>query len=101
GPLTKLPLHVLVAEPAPGATDREAPVDYRSVSWLARRQPITVVPSVAALQALRSQALAEPPPRPFIGFGNPLLTGPDGQDRRAWAAQSCSHGEAKSLRQRI
>lgn len=101
GPLTRLPLHVLVTEAPPPDVDRDAAVDYRSAHWLGRRQPITIVPSVAALQALRSQARADAPPRPFIGLGNPLLSGPDGQDRRAWDIQGCRHEAAPSLPQRI
>lgn len=101
GPLTRLPLNVLVTEDRPADADRDAPGDHRSAPWLGRRQPITIVPAVTALQALRSQTLAEPPPRPFIGLGNPLLTGPDGQDRRAWGAQSCRHEDAPSLSQKI
>jgi len=100
GPLTKLPLHVLVTV-KPAARGRASPVDYSTVQWLARRQPITVVPSVAALKALRSGTRATAPTRPFIGFGNPLLSGPDGQDRRAWQAQSCGREPSISFRQRL
>ncbi|MGB3719229.1 MAG: CHAT domain-containing protein, partial [Hyphomicrobiaceae bacterium] len=90
GPLTKLPLHVLVtAEPPMG--DRSGAADYSTVPWLVRRQPITILPSVTALKGLRTAATAQQPTRSFIGFGNPLLSGPDGQDRRAWQFQTCPH----------
>jgi CHAT domain-containing protein len=59
------------------------------VAWLIRRHAITVLPSVASLKALRQFARASKATRPFIGFGNPLLLGPDGSDRRAWERQSC------------
>jgi len=48
-----------------------------------------VLPSVASLRGLRQLAKASQTSRPFIGFGNPLLLGPDGTDRRAWARQRC------------
>jgi CHAT domain-containing protein len=100
GPSTKLPLHVLVtAQPPTG--DQGVAVDYSAAQWLARRQPMTIVPSVAALKALRSGASTKPPTRPFIGFGNPLLSGPDGQNRRAWQFQSCRREPSISFGQRL
>jgi len=100
GPLTKLPLYVLVTAEPP-TTDRAGAVDYGAIEWLVRRQPITVVPSVAALKALRSAATAQQPTRRFIGFGNPLLSGPDGQDRRAWQFQSCRREPSLGFGQRL
>ncbi len=88
GPLTTLPFAALVTD-KPGIADsmREA---YRKAAWLGLRQPITVLPSVSSLDALRKHAKAGPrPSKRFIGFGNPLVSGADGEDRRAWAAQTC------------
>ena len=100
GPLTKLPLHVLLtAEPPMG--DRGGAADYSTVPWLVRRQPITVLPSVTALKGLRTAATAQQPTRSFIGFGNPLLSGPDGQDRRAWQFQTCPREPATGIRQQL
>jgi CHAT domain-containing protein len=48
-----------------------------------------VLPTVASLKALRAHAKASRAAEPFIGFGNPLLTGKDGTDKRAWATQNC------------
>ncbi|HZV20998.1 MAG TPA: CHAT domain-containing protein, partial [Hyphomicrobiales bacterium] len=87
GPLTQLPLEVLVtAEP-----DEKLPrfKAYQKASWLGARQAITVLPSAGSLKALRA-AKASTAPEPFAGFGNPLLTGANGKDRRAWARQNCS-----------
>ena len=67
GPLTSLPFHVLVTE-----TPRE--VSFQNAAWLALKQPVTVLPSVGSLQALRKL----PPSNakePYIAFGNPLLDG--------------------------
>ncbi len=86
GALTQLPLAALVT----GKPDDRLPrfEAYRNASWLGQRQPITALPSVANLKAMhaaKKSAAAEP----FIGFGNPLLTGPNRNDRSAWAIQTC------------
>jgi len=48
-----------------------------------------MLPSVASLGALRRFARRSEATSAFIGFGNPLLWGDDGSDRRAWAKQHC------------
>jgi tetratricopeptide (TPR) repeat protein len=74
GPLTTLPFQVLVtARPTSIA-------NYAKTAWLTSRQPITVLPSVASLQALRTRVKESLASRPYIGFGNPLL---DGDSRNA------------------
>ena len=88
GPLTQLPFQVLVtekpAEAIPASTDA-----YRAAKWLGVRQPITVLPSVSSLKALRGlpvKALASNADRrPYLGIGDPLLDGPDARyaDRKA------------------
>lgn len=71
GPLSKLPLHVLVTEkPASAGT-----TDFAGVAWLARSTAITVLPAVPSLKALRQSAKPSAAPEPFIGFGNPDLKG--------------------------
>jgi len=89
GPLTALPFQVLVmAKP-----EKAIPPDargYASAAWFAMRHAVTVVPSVASLAGLRKFAKASKATQPFIGFGNPLLSGPDGNDRSAWGRQNCS-----------
>jgi hypothetical protein len=51
GALSSLPLHVLVtAKPDPALTGMAA---YRQAAWLVLTQPVTVLPSVGSLQALR------------------------------------------------
>ena len=95
-PLTSLPFHVLVAEPPPVAIPAEAG-GYARAAWLARRAAITVLPSVASLKALRQFAKQSRATDPFVGFGNPLLTGSDGTDRTAWTKQSCPHSPALAV----
>jgi CHAT domain-containing protein len=91
GALTSLPFHVLVIEkPDPALTGMAA---YRQAAWLALRQPVTVLPSVASLQALRRLGPSKAA-EPYIGFGNPLLQGASGNDRRAWDKQRCSQQPA-------
>jgi CHAT domain-containing protein len=70
GALASLPIHVLVTETSDGSTDDA----YREAKWLIARQPISVLPSVASLKALR-RAGASKASKPYIGFGNPLLDG--------------------------
>ena len=88
GALTTLPFHVLVTD----KPERALPVDgdYRGVAWFGQRHAVAVLPSVTSLKALRQHAgRASAAPKPFIGFGNPLLTGRDGTDRRAERKQTC------------
>jgi CHAT domain-containing protein len=56
----------------------------RDVAWLARANPITVLPSVSSLKVLRELAKPSAATKAMIGFGNPLL---DGDPReRPWEA---------------
>src|SRR5262249_45045542 len=71
-PLTQLPFQVLVTrQPASG--------DHRSAAWLVREHAVTILPAVSSLKALRRVGRPSAAPRPMIGFGNPLLDGPDGR----------------------
>ena len=69
GPLTQLPFQVLVTAPPP------ANGDHKSATWLIRDHPLTVLPAVSSLKALRSVAHPSAATKPLIGFGNPLLIG--------------------------
>ena len=88
GPLLALPLGVLVTNAAPAGTEVER------VAFLANRMAISVLPSVAALRALRAVAARSPAPQPFIGFGDPAFNG-GGRDRRnvSDVANLCRQGE--------
>jgi CHAT domain-containing protein len=74
GALTQLPFQVLVTEP-PGMAIPDRLDDYRVAAWLGVRQPLTVLPAVSSLKALRRVGRPSAAPRPMIGFGNPLLDG--------------------------
>jgi len=89
GPLTALPLQVLVTERPATAVPAEF-AGYARISWLGQRHAVTALPSVASLKALRDHAKPTTAAAgAFVGFGNPLLMGLDGNDRRAWDKQSC------------
>jgi CHAT domain-containing protein/tetratricopeptide (TPR) repeat protein len=77
GPLLSLPFNVLVSEPV--TTKQPAGLaDYRHAAWLGSRQPISMLPSVASLAALRRHAGSSAAPEPFLGYGDPLLVGEPG-----------------------
>ena len=72
GPLATLPFQVLLTEkPAPAAGRQ----DLAKAPWLVKRFTTTVLPSVSSLKALRQVAQRSKASKPFIGFGNPLLSG--------------------------
>src|SRR5438128_577526 len=50
---------------------------------------MTVLPSVASLQALRQFAKKSTASKAYVAFGNPLLLGPEGTDTSAWDRQRC------------
>lgn len=66
GPLTQVPLHVLMTE----RTDTT-----QTSGWLASSHAIVVLPSVANFVALREGIRPSQAKLPFIGFGNPTLEG--------------------------
>ena len=74
GALTGLPLSVLVTEKPVEAVPLTLD-GYRSAAWLGQRQPITVLPSVSSLKALRQFAKNSGATNPYLGIGNPLLDG--------------------------
>jgi CHAT domain-containing protein/tetratricopeptide (TPR) repeat protein len=87
GALTQLPFQVLITDkPDPALSGTEA---LRRAAWLVRSHALTVLPSVSSLKALRQFAKESHASRTLIGFGNPLLDGPDaGYATLAAAARS-------------
>jgi len=96
GPLATLPLSVLVTE-RPSAAIPDSGEGYAEAAWLAKRHAVTTLPSVSSLGALRSAARASLATQPFVGFGNPLLTGRDGTNRAAWSKTSCPKSIMREL----
>jgi CHAT domain-containing protein/tetratricopeptide (TPR) repeat protein len=75
GVLTQLPFQVLITEkPDPAASGDDA---FRRAAWFVRIHALTVLPAVSSLKALRQLAKDSHADRAMIGFGNPLLDGPD------------------------
>jgi len=74
GALTALPFHLLVTErPAVAIPKLEDIATYRNAQWLIKRQAVSVLPSIASLQALRVFARAGQGAKPMIGFGDPVF----------------------------
>src|SRR5262245_58773861 len=86
GALTQLPFQVLVTE-APKTAVPEAPAEYRNAAWLGARQPITVLPAVSSLKALRAHAKPSGAGKAYLGIGNPLLDGDPGDANDAARAR--------------
>jgi CHAT domain-containing protein/Tfp pilus assembly protein PilF len=86
GPLTQLPFQVLVTAPSTKG-------DHKTTKWLARSNAVTVLPAVSSLKALRATSHPSRASKAMIGFGNPLLDGPDARyaklARLAREKQSC------------
>ncbi len=87
GPLTGLPFHLLVTEkPAVAVTEVKDLGVYRDAAWLLKRHAVSVLPSVASVQALRVLAGKIEATKPLIGFGDPIFrpdAPPDAGARRA------------------
>ncbi len=95
--LQSLPLAVLVT--APPKRRYESYQGYRAAPWLIRKYALTRLPSVPALKALRLFAKSgTPDQKPFIGFGDPLLTGPKGESRSAAAARQIQRVVSRGVR---
>ena len=76
--LMQFPFATLVmAPPSPDG-------DLRRIKWLGTTMPVSVLPSISSLGALRRVATPSKAGKPFLGVGNPLLTGnpSSGQDRQ-------------------
>lgn len=56
--------------------------DTSPTTWLADRYAFTTVPSVSALRALRYFTRLQKGSEPFIGYGDPVLNGEEGDQRR-------------------
>ena len=97
GALQGLPFGLLLTED-PGKGRFAEVADLKRAAWLTRRHPVSVLPGVSSLRALRGpQANAGPesgepdegetPWQPFKGFGDPALEG-GGDARRGVTAAS-------------
>jgi tetratricopeptide (TPR) repeat protein len=80
GPLSSLPLAVLVTRPPPAGANLSDPDVLRQAPWLLRDFAITTLPSVSSLKSLRryaggSNAPTDAKSLEFLGFGDPVFAG--------------------------
>ena len=83
GPLTSLPLQVLITRPPALAAPIPRRDELRNAAWLIKSHAMSVLPSVQSLSALRKLALGSSATDPFFGMGDPILqgSGPTEQNR--------------------
>jgi CHAT domain-containing protein len=97
GPLTSLPLQVLVtAPPPPSSTPPEQAL--RDAAWLIKSYALSVLPSVPSLSALRKLPGSAAATRPFFGMGDPVLEGPDPADRQRGAKRRSASAPGRFYR---
>jgi CHAT domain-containing protein len=90
GILNSLPLGVLLTK-EPNAQFATTNEDYRRANWFSTSYAFSMLPSVSSLQSRRSSSSEfAAGSGSYLGFGDPLLSGRDGSDRSAWAAQTCA-----------
>jgi CHAT domain-containing protein len=86
GPLTSLPLQVLLTEPP---RDARSPQEaFRDQAWLIKSYALSVLPSVPALGALRAPPHRQPAAQPFFGIGDPVLEGETSPQQRGGVAST-------------
>lgn len=74
GALAQLPISLLPTKPASDRFDEGLLFrHYRSVEWLAHTHSVTMLPSVASLQTVRTSKALPGERRPFVGFGDPYF----------------------------
>jgi CHAT domain-containing protein len=85
GPLSALPLGVLVTQPPLAGEDDADPQVLARTAWLADRYALTTLPAVSSLRAIAREHAAKSGATSFLGFGDPVLLGGAGATRGAVA----------------
>jgi CHAT domain-containing protein len=98
GALTQLPFQVLVTEKSDTAGRDDV---FRRSAWLIRQHALTILPAVSSLKALRQLAKDSHADRTMIGFGNPLLDGPDARFAKSASAARSKQSCPKTPKQRV
>jgi CHAT domain-containing protein len=80
GVLFGMPFQLLVTELTTAGSLPEKP-DYRKAAWFGLQNAISVLPSVTSLRVLRQVAKRSRASKPYLGIGNPLLDGQQGDPR--------------------
>jgi CHAT domain-containing protein len=100
GPLSLLPLSLLPTGSGTLGDDKGLLFQrYRDVSWLARTHAVTMLPSVAALKALRGATVKTAKPRSLVGFGDPYFSQSQAlkADERGLAEQLASASNVRGM----
>jgi CHAT domain-containing protein len=82
GPLTSLPLQVLITRPPAMSGADPTPDELRNAAWLIKSHAMSVLPSVQSLSALRRLAQGSAATDPFFGMGDPVLQGSPTEQNR-------------------
>jgi CHAT domain-containing protein len=99
GALTQLPFQVVITHKQDLALSGTETL--RRAAWLARSHALRVLPSVSSLKALRRLAKESHASRTLIGFGNPLLDGPDARYATLAAAARSKTSCSELPKQRV
>jgi CHAT domain-containing protein/tetratricopeptide (TPR) repeat protein len=91
GALTSLPLQVLLREP-PAQQFAAEMRSYSGMRWLGTSNAITILPAASSLKALRQFARKSAAAEPYIGYGDPKLTGVPGCPK-VQVPESCAEPE--------
>ncbi len=97
GPLTSLPLTVLVSDPV--AVGGQPADRRRRAAWLVHDYAFTTLPAVGSLHALRTLGRGAEAVDRFIGFGDPVLEGGRAAGIRAAGLDQRGIASTPSLRQ--
>ncbi|HJU20020.1 MAG TPA: CHAT domain-containing protein, partial [Stellaceae bacterium] len=100
GALQSLPFTLLVTRRP--EHDPKSLADHRAVAWLARDYAVSVVPAVSSLRALRRTRSVPPldtsgARAPFLGVGDPVLTGAVSGELRQLPALPETAGELRAI----
>lgn len=79
GALLSLPFSLLITQPTTGL----GPTDYARAAWLTKDMAVSVMPSVRAFADLRGLVKPSTAPLPFLGFGDPAVSGGKGMSALA------------------
>lgn len=93
GPLQSLSFGLLKVGGGETAVDKP-----REIPWLSRQYALTTLPAITSLRALRKFAKVPGQREPFVGFGDPTLSGDKAEKRNLNVARLFSKGPVADAR---
>jgi CHAT domain-containing protein len=93
GPLQSLSFGLLKV--GAGETVADKP---QEIPWLSRQYALTTLPAITSLRALRKLGKAPGQREPFVGFGDPTLSGDKAEKRNLNVARLFSKGQVADVR---